>query len=381
MPVIMKSRTHSSGAAELPGFHLAARPLDARQGLRMSDETLEAYVRGYIESQPRPDVEFTWQGGEPLLMGLPFFEKAVQLQRHYANGKTIRNTLHTNGMLLDEAGCRFLAANGFLVGLSLDGPRELHDGERHGAFEEVTRGLDLLIQHRVSVKARVTVSRAVSQQPLEVYRFLKSRGITHLRFYPVVERVLDEVSERSVEADGYGRFLIAIYDEWIRHDVGRVQVMNFDWALAAWTRLPGTVCLHSQRCGKAALAEPDGSVYSCDRFVTPEHRLGSLRDYQVVQLMNSRQQHEFGDAKLETLPAVCRRCEVRFACHGECPKNRFAVSPDGEPGLNYLCASYLNFFRHITPTMDVMSHLMAGGHDAALVMEALKGPLIVKRRP
>jgi uncharacterized protein len=403
------------------GFHLMAKPVgplcnldcsycfylekeslyEERHRFRMSDTALDVYVRRYIESQPTPEVEFTWQGGEPTLMGLDFFEKAVALQRRYRNGKTIRNTLQTNGTLLDERWGAFLAAEGFLVGISLDGPRELHDLTRRdkqgrSSFDDTVRGLGILQRFNVPFNVLVTVSDAVSCQPLTIYRFLKGLGVRHMQFNPVVERVpraqeqaiglhfaappefsrspivrkaIDqpvEMSTQSVVPEAWGDFLIAIH------------VMNFEWALAAWCELPATVCLFSERCGRAAIVEHDGSVYSCDHFMYPEYRLGNLQERGAAELLNSAQQQAFGNAKADALPGVCRRCEYRFACHGECPKNRFAVSVDGEPGLNFLCAGYLKYFRHITQTMNAMGKLLAHGQPAALIKEAFKGPLLVK---
>lgn len=420
------------------GFHLMAKPIGPlcnldcsycfylekesfypeRERFRMSNEVLDNYVRRYIAAQPTPVVEFTWQGGEPTLMGLDFFRAAIRLQKQHAGGKTIRNTLQTNGTLLDDEWGRFLADEGFLVGISLDGPRELHDVHRfdkqgRSSFENTVRGLQVLQRFGVEFNVLVTVSKVVSREPLEVYHFLKGLGVRHIQFNPVVERLpnggeariglffsrppalstnkpvqlapavqeASYVSPNSVEPEAYGDFLIAIYDEWVRQDVGEVHLINFDWALSAWCQVPTGVCLFSPRCGKAAIVEHDGQVFSCDHFMYPEYRLGNLREDDLDTLMNSPAQQRFGAAKEERLPQVCQRCDYRFACHGECPKNRFVTSPDGEPGLNYLCPSYLKFFRHITPTMNAMAQLLANGQEASLVMQAFKGLLIVPKRP
>ncbi|HKY90882.1 MAG TPA: anaerobic sulfatase maturase [Nevskiaceae bacterium] len=413
--------------APVQGLHLMAKPvgpvcnLDCdycfylekehlhgeRTKFRMSAETLRAYVAGYIAAQTTPEVEFTWQGGEPTLLGLPFFEEAMRLQREYANGRTIRNTLQTNGTLLDDDWCAFLARERFTVGLSLDGPRALHDRHRRdkrgrSSFDAVVCGLRLLQRYEIPFNVLVTVTREASRQPLEIYRFLKAEGVRHIQFNPVVERVPTladltrgqqfatppqagkpqaavKLMPQSVEATAYGDFLIAIFDEWVRHDVGTVHVMNFEWALASWCQLPASVCIFSPRCGKAAIVEHDGSVYACDHFVYPEYRLGNLRDDDPAVLMRSKAQADFGAAKQDTLPGMCRRCDYRFACHGECPKNRFLESPDGEPGLNYLCAGYLKYFRHITQYMNAMARLLGAGMPASAVMEAFNGPLIVRR--
>lgn len=436
----MSSKTHSAPAAapasaSVAGLHLMAKPvgplcnLDCsycfylekealfppREKFRMSDEALEAYVKGYIAAQPTPEVEFSWQGGEPTLMGVEFFRKAVALQRLHASGKVIRNTLQTNGTLIDEEWARFFAREQFLVGLSLDGPRELHELHRYdkqgrSSFDDTMRGLKLLQRFQVSVNVLVTVSKEVAKQPLAVYNFLKGKGVKHIQFNPVVERRAQpqeqviglhfaqpptlgkglvppasaagqasvEVTPQSVGPGDYGDFLIAIYDQWVRHDVGRIHVMSFEWALAAWCQMPATVCLFAPRCGKSAIVEHDGSVYSCDHFMYPEYRLGNLLTDDAATLMGSAQQQAFGDAKEDSLPGMCQRCSYRFACHGECPKNRFATTPDGEPGLNYLCPSYLKFFRHITETMNAMAKLLSQNQPPALIMQAFKGPLIVK---
>ncbi|HXA47714.1 MAG TPA: anaerobic sulfatase maturase [Burkholderiaceae bacterium] len=386
-----------------------------REKFRMPDAVLEQYVRSYIDAQATPEVEFTWQGGEPTLLGVDFFRQALAYQRQYANGKTVRNTLQTNGTLLDAEWGEFLSTEKFLVGLSLDGPRELHDIHRYdkqhrSSFDNTLRGLDVLKQYGVEFNVLVTVSREISRQPLLVYRFLKEQGVKHIQFNPVVERppqpqeqviqlhfsqpptlrgttfrkkqqsrpVTPEVTLQSVEPEAYGDFLIAIYDEWVRSDVGTVHVMNFEWALSAWCQMPASVCLFSPRCGKAAIVEHDGSVYSCDHFMYSDYKLGNLQQDDVATMMKSPAQQAFGAAKEESLPGVCQRCTYRFACHGECPKNRFAFSADGEPGLNYLCGSYLKFFTHITKTMNAMARLLEHGQPASLIMEAIKGPLIVK---
>jgi uncharacterized protein len=395
------------------GMHLMAKPVGAhcnldcgycfylekegyypaQQSHRMSDAMLETYVQRYIAAQTTPVVEFTWQGGEPTLMGLAFFERAVALQKHHAGGKAIRNTLQTNGTLLDDAWCSFLARECFLVGLSIDGPRELHDAARpdkrgRGSSDDVLAALQRLRSHGVDLNALVTVSSANVAHGREIYRFLKSQGVRFMQFNPVVERearASDEVvialhfakpprlsrpgaidapagvTAHSVAADGYGDFLIEVFDEWLANDVGDVHVMNFEWALAAWCGLPASVCLFAPRCGKAAVVEHDGSVYSCDHFVYPEYRLGNAATDDLAALLDSPAQRAFGEAKASSLPGQCRRCEYLSVCHGECPKNRFIKSADGEAGLNYLCAGYLKYFRHITPSMNRMARALADG--------------------
>lgn len=382
-----------------------------RERFRMPDEVLRAYVQRYIAAQPTPEVEFVWQGGEPLLMGLDFFRLAVAYQREFADGKRIRNTLQTNGTLIDESWAAFLREEDFMVGLSLDGPRQVHDLYRldkrgRSSFDEVMRGLRLLLERGVSVNVLVTVARDVDSHALEIYRFLKAEGVRFIQFNPVVERLPEgddkaaglhfatpaelarkgliasaggpRMSAQSVAPDAYGRFLTAIFDEWVREDVGSVHVMNFEWALAAWCQLPASVCLFAPRCGKALIVEHSGEVFSCDHFMYPQYRLGSILEEDLQTLAESPAQQAFGAAKEDALPAYCKACPYRFACHGECPKNRFTVTPDGEPGLNYLCPSYKHYFGHITQYMNAMAQLVSRGLPVSHIMQAFKGPLIIR---
>lgn len=426
----------SDSPAEQQGLHLMAKPvgpicnLDCdycfylekeamyppREKFRMTDAVLRAYVQGYIAAQPTPEVEFTWQGGEPTLLGVEFFQRAVGYQRELAGGKTIRNSLQTNGTLLDEQWCRFLAAEDFTVGISLDGPQVIHDLHRpdkqgRSSFDSVMAGLQLLRQHGVRFNVLVTVSRQSTAHGLEIYRFLKSQGVGFIQFNPVVERLptpaeqvlqlhfakppglsLEPSSEaaelppsaaavtpQSVEREAYGDFLIAVFDEWVRHDVGTVHVMNFEWALGAWLQLPASVCLFAPRCGKALIVEHSGEVYSCDHFMYPDYRLGNIAEDDLQTLAASEAQQAFGAAKETSLPAYCQRCPYLFACHGECPKNRFTRSPDGEAGLNYLCPSYKKYFAHITEAMNALGQIVSQGFAASTIMDAYKGPLLLKR--
>jgi len=378
-------------------FYLEKKDLfPAGRSLRMTPETLRAYIAATIAAQNIPEVQFTWQGGEPLLMGLEFFQLAVDLQRQLADGKTIRNTIQTNGTLLDDRWCEFFRREGFLVGLSLDGPRHIHDPGRpdkrgRPSFDAVLAGLRRLGKHEVEVNVLVTVARHVAPHPQAVYDFLKSEGVTFIQFNPVVERIglppppaapgAADVTADTVGAADYGDFLIGVFDDWVRHDVGVVHVMNFEWALAAWCQLPATVCLFARRCGDAAIVEHDGSVYSCDHYVYPGYRLGSLGEDGPAAMLASPAQQAFGAAKETSLPDYCRQCPHLFACRGECPKNRFATTPAGAPGLNYLCPSYKAFFRHVTPAMNGMAQLLAAGRPAAEVMKAFKGPLAIVKSP
>jgi len=391
-------------------FYLEKESLfPGRHRFLMSDEVLRAYVAQNIRSEPGPEVLFTWQGGEPMLRGLDFYRQAVLYQRELANGKTIRNALQTNGVLLDEEWCAFLREARFMVGISLDGPREIHDAARvdkrgQPTFDAVMKGIALLKKFNIEFNVLVTVTDEVSRHPLKVYEFLRQNGLTHIQFNPVVERVASsqervvgltfaqpgkaspstqgtQVSPHSVAPGAYGEFLIAIFDEWIRKDVGTMYVMNFEWALASFMRLPSTICLFAENCGKALILEHNGDVYSCDHFMYPDYRLGNIGETGLSQLANSPEQQAFGQAKSADLPDYCRRCEVRFACHGECPKNRFMTTPDGQPGLNYLCPSYKRYFTHIAKYMNAMARLISHGQPASLIMEAIKGPLAIRLSP
>jgi serine-type anaerobic sulfatase-maturating enzyme len=362
---------------------------------RMSDEVLEEYTRQYIQSQPGNEVYFAWQGGEPTLLGVDFFRKAVELQKKYAGGKTVSNALQTNGTLLDAEWCGFLAKEKFLVGLSIDGPRELHDEYRvdkgqKPTFEAVMRGLELLKKHGVEFNTLTVVNRANSRKPLEVYRFLKSIGSEFLQFIPVVERAGDSeesgltfsappdlgavlkseraVTEWSVEAAQYGTFLCAIFDEWVRRDVGKIFVQLFDVALGNWMGLGSSLCVFAEKCGAALAIEHNGDLYSCDHYVYPKYHLGNLMNQDLGEMAHSARQLKFGNDKLDLLPRFCRECDVRFACNGECPKHRFTKTPDGEEGLNYLCPAYKKFFHHIDPYMRTMAQLLNQGRAPAEIM-------------
>ncbi|MBX7255347.1 MAG: anaerobic sulfatase-maturation protein [Candidatus Hydrogenedentes bacterium] len=348
-------------------------------GWAMSDDTLESYIQQYIEAQDVPEIQFAWQGGEPTILGVGFFERAVELQKRYANGKRINNAFQTNGILLDDRWGEFLAQNGFLVGISIDGPQELHDAYRRdkggrGTFDKVLRGIDTLKKHRVEFNTLTCVNRKNSYHPLEVYRFLKSVGSGFIQFIPIVERiaeVTDEdqlvlvspdypdkatVSRWSVEPLQYGKFLSAVFDEWVRNDVGETFVQIFDVALEAWVGYDPSLCVFAERCGTAMALEHNGDLYSCDHFVYPENRLGNIMEQGIRALVDSEQQKQFGNDKADALPQYCRSCDVRFVCHGECPKHRFIKTPDGESGLNYLCAGYKHFFTHIAPYMQFMAN-------------------------
>lgn len=340
---------------------------------RMAPDVLESYIRQYIEAQDAGVITFAWQGGEPTLLGVDYFLRVVELQEKYANGKRIENAFQTNGILLDDAWGEFLGDNEFLVGLSLDGPEELHDRYRvdkggRGTFSRVMRGLGFLKKHDVAFNTLTVVQRDNSYHPLEVYEFLKEAGSGFMQFIPIVEREAAggglrlvgpgaeaKVSEWSVEPLQYGRFLSRIFDEWVVNDVGRVYVQLFDVALEMWCGLPAGLCVFRETCGAAMAIEHNGDLYSCDHFVYPENKLGNIMEQPLARMAASPEQMHFGRAKLNTLPRYCRECDVRFACNGECPKHRFTRTPEGEDGLNYLCAGYKHFFHHIDPYMRFMA--------------------------
>ncbi len=380
-------------------FYLEKEKLYPRAGKkwRMDDAALELYVSQYIEAQDVPQVNFAWQGGEPTLMGVGFYRRAVQLQNRYANGKTITNAFQTNGMLLDDEWGEFLAENHFLVGISIDGPRALHDRyrvDRGGkpTFDRVMAGLDILKQHEVEFNTLTALNSNNADHPLEVYRFLKGAGSRFMQFIPIVERIAPDVPEDQLKLIGpkyvgdasvtewsvgptqYGDFLCAVFDTWVRHDVGRYFVQMFDVTLASWMGQPPGLCVFAATCGDALAIERNGDLYSCDHFVYPEYRLGNVREVSIREMATSAPQVEFGLAKRDLLPDYCRKCEFRRACHGGCPKYRFTTTPDGEEGLNYLCPGYKKFFRHATPYMQVMATELWNGRPAANVMAMAGSP-------
>jgi uncharacterized protein len=366
----------------------------------VSDEVLDAYVRRYIASQPGETASFAWQGGEPTLLGVDYFRRVVALQRKYAGGRTIENALQTNGTLLTDEWCAFLREERFLVGLSIDGPAALHDAYRvdkqqKPTFASVMHGLSLLKKHEVEFNTLTVVNRLNSQRPLEVYQFLKGIGSTYLQFIPLVERQpqtrlrvlgLDfaepdapgedgespPVTSWSVRPGDYGNFLCTIFDAWVRRDVGKTFVQLFDVALGNWMGLGSSLCVFAERCGRALAIEHNGDLYSCDHYVYPRYRLGNILNRSLAEMAGSAEQAKFGNDKADTLPAYRRSCEVRFACHGECPKHRFAVTPDGEAGLNYLCAAYKQFFNHVDQPMREMAGLLRSRRPASLVMDAYR---------
>lgn len=364
-------------------FYLRKENLYPGGSFRMLDELLENFVRQYIESQRVPQVNFAWQGGEPTLMGLDFFHKVVAYQKKYAPpGVQIENALQTNGTRLNDAWCQFFAENHFLIGISLDGPRGLHDRYRKDkgggdTFDRVVRGVKLLKKHRVDFNILTCVSSANVNQPLEVYRFLRDEiGARFIQFIPIVERDNETgfqqgtvLTARSITGKQYGEFLIAIFDEWLRRDVGRVFVQMFDTALGRWLGAPGGLCVFQETCGLALAMEHNGDLYSCDHFVEPDYLLGNIRQTPMAELVSSPQQRKFGLDKRATLPRYCRECPVLFACNGGCPKDRTDTTPDGEPGLNHLCAGFKAFFTHVDEPMRQMAELLRHNRPAADIIK------------
>jgi serine-type anaerobic sulfatase-maturating enzyme len=384
-------------------FFLSKEMLYPGSRFRMADELLETYIRQLLEAQQTPDITIAWQGGEPTLMGLDFFNRSIELVEKYQKpGQTVQHTIQTNGTKIDDELAEFFKLHNFLVGLSVDGPQPLHDTYRvnkggSGSFEQVMRGYHFLQKHDVDVNILCTVHAANADHPLEVYHFFRDElKAQYMQFIPIVERATVEtlplanegwserpggdrplytqigelVTERSVKPEQYGQFLIAIFDEWVRRDVGKVFVQSFDAALANWIGQP-SLCIFQRTCGNALALEHNGDIYSCDHFVEPAFLLGNIQETHLIDLIASDQQHKFGQDKWDSLPKYCRDCEVLFACYGECPRNRFIHTPDGEPGLNYLCAGYKLFFNHINRPMRLMAELLHRGRYADEVMNIL----------
>ena len=363
------------------------------EGPFMTDATLERYIQEYIQTQTSREINFTWHGGEPLMRPLDFYRKAVALQARYGSGRQIANCLQTNGLLLNDDWCRFLHDEGWLVGLSIDGTQTMHDAYRQGrngapSWERVMRAVELLERHHVEWNAMATVHQANAEQPLEFYSFFRNTlGCRYLQFTPIVERLLQEgektwlaqvgdedcrLAPYSVLPHQWGNFLCAIFDEWVRHDVGYTFVQLFDATLAGWMGVAPGVCVYAEECGHAAVMEHNGDVYSCDHFVFPRHRLGNIHTHTLPQMLYGPQQTAFSRLKRDALPRQCRLCPWLKACHGECPRLRFARAADGEPGLNFLCAGYQRYFSHVAPYMDFMAQALRNGQPASIIMQALR---------
>ncbi len=360
----------------------------------MSEELLERFVKEYIESQTMPQVMFTWHGGETLIRPLSFYRKAIELQKRYAQGRQIDNSIQTNGILLTDGWCRFFKENNFLVGISIDGPQEFHDEYRRDkmnrpSFTKVMRGIELLKKHDVDFNCMAVVNDYNVDYPLEFYRFFKEIGCQFIQFTPIVERIRKnepklklatvenkeeeiEIASFSVNPKKWGEFLCAVFDEWVKEDVGEIFVQLFDATLANWVGEKPGVCTMAKTCGHAGVMEFNGDVYSCDHFVFPDYRLGNIYSKPLVSMMYSDRQLKFGSDKFDTLPQQCRECDMLFACYGECPKNRFAKDKYGNRGLNYLCEGYYAFFQHVAPYMDFMKQELLAERAPANVMEWIK---------
>jgi len=358
---------------------------------KMTDDILEAYIKQNIEGQDVNKITFTWQGGEPTLSGLDFFVKAIELQKKYGRSKTIENAFQTNGTRLTEDWCRFLKKNHFLVGISIDGPSEYHDMYRKTkagtpTHQNVMQGIRLLKRFQVDFNTLTVINNRNVTKPLEVYRFLKKAGSGFMQFIPIVERhslqtppdgltllypdspYPAELTDWSIHARQFGKFMITIFDEWVCQDVGKVFVQLFDVTLANWMGVPPGLCAFDETCGEAAVLEHNGDLYSCDHFVYPEFKLGNILDSSLSEMMGSVRQIEFGKKKRDTLPRQCLTCTYRFACHGGCPKSRIAETTDGQSGLNWLCEGYLAFFEHVKPYMDYMANELTNNRPPANVM-------------
>jgi uncharacterized protein len=426
MKDVLKMTEPKKESTPLPqGIHIVAKPIGPKcnlncdycfylekealfskdENFQMSDVVLSNYITKYIASQPTPIVEFVWQGGEPTLLGLDFFKRVVELQKPFAQQKTIKNSLQTNGTLLTDEWCEFLKDNNFLVGISLDGPEEIHNRYRRdrsgaGTFDKVMKGLKLLQKHNVEYNVMACVPKETAYQPLEVYHFFKEQGIEFIQFFPIIERMAgsheaecglrlaepasldkdeanNQVTEWSVEPDTYGDFLIAVYDEWVRNDVGKTYVMNFEWAMNTWIGNPSPVCTFARQCGKSVIVEHNGDLYACDHCMYPQYRLGNILSDDPVKMVDESISRGFGVSKESALPRQCLECKVLNACWGGCPKHRFAKTYYDEPGLHYLCDGYRKFFLHIRKYLHAMTQLLANGYPASDIMKACKGPLMI----
>ena len=359
----------------------------------MSDDMLEQFTREYIEAQTMPQVLFTWHGGEPLMRSIDFYKKALTLQKKYAHGKQIDNVIQTNGTLLTDEWCEFFAKNHWLVGISIDGPQEYHDHYRvtptgKPSWEKVMQGISLLKKHRVEWNAMAVANAYNAEHPLEFYHFFRDNGCQYLQFTPIVERLTEHedgrtlasladdreipLADASVTPQQWGNFLCTIFDDWVRHDVGKTFVEIFDCTLANWMGVLPGICAYSKECGHAGVMEHNGDVYSCDHFVFPEYKLGNIREQSLIDMLYGDKQQAFSRLKHTSLPRQCKECDMEFACHGECPKNRFEKDKYGEPGLNYLCQGYYQYYSHVAPYMDFMKRELLAQRPPANIMNVLK---------
>jgi len=357
----------------------------------MSDVLLEKFTEEYLNSQTQNEVMFTWHGGEALLRPISFYKKAIELQKKYGRGRQIENVLQTNGTMLNDAWCEFFKENNFLIGVSIDGPQEFHDEYRRNkgglpTFVKVMKGIQLLKKHGVEYNAMAVVNDYNADYPVEFYQFFKKLDCRFIQFAPIVERIQHQdnglklttpdedvpVADFSVSPVQWGKFLCGLFDEWIKEDVGKFYIQMFDSTLANWVGEQPGICTLARHCGHAGVMEFNGDVYSCDHYVFPEYKLGNLNTDTLSSMMYSEKQLKFGTDKHDKLPRQCRECEFLFACNGECPKNRFAITQDGERGLNYLCAGWKMFYSHVAPYMDFMKHELQNERPPSNVMEWAK---------
>ena len=359
----------------------------------MSDELLECFIQEYIESQTMEQVLFTWHGGEPLMRPISFYEKVMRLEEKYARGRQIDNAIQTNGTLINDKWAEFFHNNGWLVGVSIDGPQKFHDAYRktrlgRPSFRDVMHGINILNRHHTEWNAMAVVNNYNGDFPLEFYHFFKEISCKYIQFTPIVERILPHADGRhlasaaekgegkladfSVTPKQWGNFICTIFDEWVRHDVAQFYIQLFDATLANWAGVMPGVCTMAPTCGHAGIMEYNGDVYCCEHFVFPEYKLGNIREKTLVEMMYGEKEKAFGKAKRDSLPMQCKKCRWRFACNGECPKNRFCLTADGEPGLNFLCEGYRQFFEHVAPYMDFMKKQLDHKKPPALVMEVIR---------
>lgn len=375
-------------------YYLEKQFLYDEQGRRtMSDTLLERFVEQYINAQTMPQVMFTWHGGEPLMRPLSFYKKAMEYQKKYANGRRIDNVIQTNGTLLTDEWCEFLAQNHWLVGISIDGPQDFHDEYRRTqtkkpSWLKVMNGIKLLNKHGVEWNAMAVVNDFNADYPLEFYNFFKQIGCQYLQLSPIVERTVHHADGRhladindaedapladfSVTPEQWGDFLIAVFDEWVKKDVGKIYVETFDCILANWCGKDPGICIYGRECGHAGVMEYNGDVYSCDHFVFPEYKLGNIQEHTLIEMLYGEKQNDFSRLKHASLPRQCRECKFEFACHGECPKNRFVRDRYGKPGLNYLCEGYHKFLNHVAPYMDFMKREFENQRPPANIMKAIE---------
>lgn len=374
-------------------YYLEKENLYEKKNPVMSEDLLERFIKQYIESQTMPEIMFTWHGGETLMRPLSFYKRAIELQKQYGRGRHIENSIQTNGTLLNDEWCKFFKENNFLVGISIDGPKEFHDEYRRDkmgrpSFHRVMRGIELLKKHEVEFNCLAVVNDYNVDYPIEFYNFFKEIGCQYIQFTPIVERIrkdntisllklatarqrADEVdlAPYTVPADKWGNFLCAVFDEWVKEDIGKIFIQIFDSTLANWVGEQPGVCTMAKTCGHAGAMEFNGDVYSCDHFVFPEYRLGNINSKSLTSMMYSDEQLKFGNDKFDSLPQQCRECDFLFACYGECPKNRFIKDKYGNDGLNYLCQGYYQFFSHVAPYMDFMKKELQAQRPPANVMQ------------